>query len=85
VIKNINKYVKGCDLCQRMKNRMETPVEKLMINKIPERLSTYLMVDLITKLPFVVKKNVILVVYDGLLKITHFMTTTEGILVEGLV
>ncbi len=53
-------------------NRIETPVEKLMINKIPERLSTYLIVDLITKLPLVVKKNVILCVMIGLLKITTF-------------
>ena len=34
VTKNMGKYVKGCDLCQRMKNKTKTSVEKSMINKI---------------------------------------------------
>ena len=34
VMKNIGKYVERCDLCQRMKNRRETPMEKLMTNEI---------------------------------------------------
>jgi len=33
----------------------------------------------------VARKNVILVVCNRLLKIAHFMATTEGTLVEGLV
>jgi len=42
------------------------------------------MVDFITKLPLVAKKDAILVVYDRLSKITHFMATTEGTSTEGL-
>jgi len=42
------------------------------------------MVDFITKLPLVAEKNVILVICDRLSKITYFVVTTEGILVEGL-
>ena len=42
------------------------------------------MVDFITKLPVVVGKDAILVVYDRLSKMTHFVTTTEGMSVEGL-
>ena len=44
----------------------------------------YLTVDLITKLPVVVGKDTILVVYDRLFKITHFVATTEETLAEGL-
>jgi len=43
------------------------------------------MADFITKLPLVAKKDMILVVYDRLSKITHFVATTEEIIVEGLV
>ena len=45
---------------------------------------THLMVDLITKLPVVAEKDVILVVCDKLSKMMHFMATTEGTSVEGL-
>jgi len=41
-------------------------------------------VDFITKLLLVVEKNVILVVYDKLLKIIYFVTTTKEILAEEL-
>ena len=41
------------------------------------------MVDFITKLSLVARKDVILVVCDRLSKITHFMTTTEEISAEG--
>ena len=37
------------------------------------------------KLPIVAGKDAILVVCDRLSKITHFVTTTEGISAEGLV
>ena len=43
------------------------------------------MVDFITKLPLVVRKDVILVVCNRLFKMTHFMVTIEGATVEGLV
>jgi len=68
-----------------MKNRIEILTENLIMNKISEKLLTHLTVDLITKLPLVVKKDVILVVCDRLSKIAHFVATTEEILVEGLV
>ena len=41
--------------------------------------------DFITKLPLVAEKDAILVVYDRLSKIAHFVVMTEGTLVEGLV
>ena len=80
----MGRYVKGCDLCQRMKNRMEAPAEKLKLCEVLEKLWIYLMVDFITKLPLVARKDAILVVYDKLSKMTHFVATTEGTLAEGL-
>ena len=65
-----------------MKNRMEAPVRKLIINQVPEKSWIYLIVDFITKLPLVTRKNTILVVCDRLSKIAHFMATTEKTLAE---
>jgi len=80
----MGKYVNSCDIYQRMKNRTEIPAGKLMMNEIPERTWTYLMVDFITKLPLVVEKDVILVVCNRLSKIIYFMATTEETTAKGL-
>ena len=37
VTKDVGKYMDGCDMCQRIKNRTEAPVGKLMANEIPEK------------------------------------------------
>ena len=84
VTKDVEKYVEGCDACQRMKNRTEELAGKLKLSKVPEKPWMHLTVDFITKLLVVVGKNAILVVYDRLSKITHFVATIEGILAEGL-
>jgi len=34
----VGKYVEGCDIYQRMKNRMEMPAVKLKLREIPEKL-----------------------------------------------
>ena len=62
VIKDVEKYVDSCDICQRMKNRIEVLVGKLKLSKIPEKPWTCLIVDFITKLPLVAGKDAILVV-----------------------
>ena len=46
--------------------------------------TTHLTVDFITKLLVVAGKDMILVVYDRLSKMTHFVATTEGTSAEGL-
>ena len=38
VTRDIGKYVKGCDMCQRMKNRTEEVAGKLKISEVPEKL-----------------------------------------------
>jgi len=84
VTRDIGKYVERCDLCQRMKNRTEEPAGKLKLSEVLQKTWTYLIVDFITKLPVVVGKDAILVVYDRLSKMTHFVATTEGTSAEGL-
>ena len=69
-------------MCQRIKNITEAPVGKLMANKMPKKLCTYLTVEFITKLPLVMKKDVILVVCDKLSKIVYFVIATEGIIAK---
>ena len=44
----------------------------------------YLIVDFITKLLLVVGKDVILIVYNRLLKIAYFVAITKGTLAERL-
>ena len=77
--------MEGCYICQRMKNRTEVPVGKLMMNKVLKKAWIYLIVDFIMKLLLVAGKNVILVVCNRLSKIAHFVATIEEIIVERLV
>jgi len=69
---------------QRMKNRIKTPAEKLKLTEVLKKLWMYLIVDLITKLLLVVRKDTILVVCDRLFKIIYFVATTERTLAERL-
>ena len=84
VIRDVGKYVEGCDLCQRIKNRIEEPAGKLKLSEVPQRTWTHLTVDFITKLPVVAGKDMILVICDRLSKITHFVATTEETSAEEL-
>jgi len=78
VTRDVGKYMEGCDLCQRMKNRAEEPAGKLKLSEVPGKPWMHLTVDFITKLPVVAGKNAILVVCDRLSKMTHFVATMEG-------
>ena len=84
VTRDVRKYVEGCDLCQRMKNRTEELAEKLKLSKVPKKPWLHITVDFITKLLVVAEKDAILVVCDWLSKMTHFVATTEGTSAEGL-
>ena len=85
VTRDVEKYVEGCDLCQRMKNRTEELVGKLKLSEVPQKTWTHLTVDFIMKLLIVVGKDAILVVCNRLSKITHFVAMTEGTSAESLV
>jgi len=84
ITKDVEKYVEGCDMCQRMKNRTEASAGKLMVNKVSEKMWTYLTVDFITKLLLVIGKNAILIVCDRLSKIIHFVAIIERTSAERL-
>ena len=77
--------MEGCDLYQRMKNRTEEVAGQLKLSEVLEKPWSYLTVDFIMKLPVVAGKDVILVVYDWLLKMTYFVAMMEGTSAEGLV
>ena len=84
ITKEVKRYVKECDQCQRMKNRAEMPAGKLRPNEVLERLWQYISVDFITKLPVSKGHDSILVVCDRFLKMSHFVVMTEKTTVEGL-
>ena len=84
VTKEVKQYMEGCDSCQRNKNCTEQPAGKLMPNSIPEKPWMHISADFITKLPIAQGYNSILVVVDRLMKIVHFIPTTEKTLAEGL-
>jgi len=85
VTRDVERYVKGCNMCQRMKNRTEVPAGKLKLSEVPERPWTHLTVDFITKLLLVAEKDAILVVCNRLSKMTYFIVIIKGMLVKGLV
>ena len=82
--RDVGRYVKGYDLYQRIKNRIEEIAGKLKLSKVLEKLWTHLMVDFIMKLSVVAGKDAILVVCDRLSKMAHFVVTTKEMLAEGL-
>ena len=84
VTKEVKRYVEGCDQCQRMKNRAEMLAGKLRPNQVLERLWQHISVDFIMKLPVSKGHDLILVVCDRFLKMSHFVATTEKTMAEGL-
>jgi len=85
VTKKVKRYVKGCDQCQRMKNRVEMPVGKLRPNKVLEKPWQHISVDFITKLPMSKGHDLILVVCNRFSKMSNFVVTTEKTMTEELV
>ena len=83
-MRNVGRYVKGCDMCQQIKNRTDVPVGKLKLIKVLKKSWMHLMIDFITKLLLVTKKDIILVVCNRLFKMTHFVETTEETSAEEL-
>ena len=68
-----------------IKNRIEMPTGNLKLSEILEKSWIHLIVDFITKLLLIPGKDIILVVYNRLSKITYSVATTEETLVEELV
>ena len=83
-MKEVERYVDGCDACQRYKNWSKVPAGKLMPNAIPEKPWSHISADFITKLPLVQGYDTILVVYNHFSKMVYFIATTEKMSAEGL-
>ena len=62
--KEIKRYIKEYNSCQRNKNHTKQLASKLMPNSIPNKPQTYISVDFITKLPLAQGYDSILVVVD---------------------
>ena len=84
VTKEMKQYVKGCDQCQRMKNRAEMLAGKLRPNEVLERLWQYISVNFIMKLLMSKGYDLILVMCNRFSKMSHFVVMTEKIMAEGL-
>jgi len=84
VTKEVKRYIERCDACQRNKNCTEQPAGKLMPNSIPEKPWMHISADFITKLLLAQGYDSILVVVDRLMKMVHFIPTTEKMLAEEL-
>jgi len=82
--KEVAKYVEGCNLCQRHKNRAEALTSKLMPNFIPEKPWRHISANFIVKLPLAQGYDAILVICDHLAKMAHFIPTTEKTLAAEL-
>jgi len=70
----VKKYVMGCDMCQRMKNRPQQPFGPLVPNKVPNGPWEIISTDLITQLPESNGYNAICVIVDRLTKRAHFIS-----------
>jgi len=84
VTKEVKRYVKGCDQCQRMKNKAEMLAGKLRPNEVPKRPWQHILVDFITKLLVSKGHDSILVVCDRFSKMSHFVAITEKMMAEEL-
>ena len=70
---------------QRMKNKIKISAGKLRLNIVLEKLWLYVSVSFIMKLLISRGCDSILVVCNRLLKVSHFITTIEKIIIEDLV
>lgn len=71
--KEIQQYVRACDICQRCKPDLAASPGLLQPLPIPERIWDDISLDFIEGLPSSAGKQVILVVVDRLSKYAHFM------------
>lgn len=75
----VDRYVKGCDACNRTKTFPGAPAGPLLPNEIPDRRWQVVTVDLITELPVSNGKDAIFVAVDRKGKRAHFAATTSEV------
>jgi hypothetical protein len=79
----VNKYVAGCNICQRYKSARH-PRAVLQPHDVPEGPWQTVGVDLITELPIVSEYDAIAVYIDHYSKQVHAIPTTTKVDAEGM-
>ena len=75
----VARYVRGCDVCHRVKPPNEKPFGKLQQLEVPEERWSRIGVDFVTKLPRSAKQNdCIITIVDHLTKRAHFIAAQES-------
>lgn len=80
----VNRYVEGCDICQRVKTRTHAPYGELQPLGVPEKPWTDVSYDLITGLPDCEEKDAILNFVDRSTKQGHFIACRSDIDSKGV-
>ncbi|THH30850.1 hypothetical protein EUX98_g3348 [Antrodiella citrinella] len=81
--KDVDRFCKTCDICQKTKPSTFSRYGRLTPNPIPVRPYDSISMDLIVNLPWSNDFNAILVIVDRLSKHAQFIPTTTGLNAEG--
>jgi len=84
VTKEVKKYIEECNTYQRNKNYTEISARKLMPNTVPKKPWIHILADFITKLLLTQGYDSILVVYNRMTKMAHFVPTMEKTSAKGI-
>jgi len=82
--KEVKKYIERCNIYQRNKNCIETPIGNLILNVVLAKPWAHITADFIRKLPLAQEYNSILVICNKLTKMTYFVSTTKRTSAEGV-
>ena len=81
---DIEKYVDGCETCQRTKTHCQKPKNPLHVNKVPSRPWEHISVDLIGELPESQGFNAILIIVDHFSKMIIVIPTNMELTAMGM-
>jgi hypothetical protein len=79
MVKSVARYVRTCELCQRVKASQRKPAGLLHLLEIPHKRWTHISMDFMPDLPRATASgaDTILVILDRLTKRAHFLPTTK--------
>jgi len=77
--KDIKRFIKNCDTCQRITVVRHAPYGLLQSNQAPDRPWKSIVMDFINDLPKSERYNTILVVIDRLTKMSHFIPCSKDL------
>ena len=80
--KDLKEYIKGCEMCQRIKYETSKPVGLLQPLQIPYTPWYSISMDLVEGLPKSLKQDVVMVVMDRLTKYVHFIPLSHPYILQ---